>query len=63
MEILLEKLLENLSKLSLHILNSYQVSSLTRFQNSVRRPENSREDTSGGSKPVHEEKEICTTKC
>ena len=31
---------------------------LTGFHNPVLRPENSKEDTSGGSKPVREEKEI-----
>ena len=55
--------MKNLAKnhsqtLSSYIQNISQVKSLIGFHNPVLRPEDSGEDTSGGSKPVREEKGI-----
>ena len=49
---------KSLKTLSLHILNSYQVSLLTGIHNLVLRLENSRQDTSGGSKSFVRKKEF-----
>ena len=54
-----EKPWEKLSQtLSSYILNPFQVYSLTGFHNLVLRPENSGEDTGGGSKPFVRKKKF-----
>ena len=49
---------KSLKTLSFHILNSYQISSLTKFHNPILWPEDSRKDASGGSKPFVRKRKI-----